>query len=159
MHFPPQVRFGVLSWKKGTRRAGWVARGLELGADGWHADLSWWPGTGWGSWARRCAQVGWLARGSELGAGPDGWTPEGPDTESAGAGALGPETDSERAAGPDTEGPDTETGERRPDTESARERRAPTQRAPGPTQRARRPTRAPWFDVESAGPQFRDGPT
>ena len=29
---PQTVRFGVLSWKKGTRRAGWVARGSELGA-------------------------------------------------------------------------------------------------------------------------------
>ena len=29
--FPQTVRFGVLSWKKGTRRAGWVARGWELG--------------------------------------------------------------------------------------------------------------------------------
>ena len=58
--YPP--KFGVLSWKKGTRRAGWVARGLELGArwlagpdvwqrmrgelglagpDGWRADRSW----------------------------------------------------------------------------------------------------------------------
>ena len=32
--FPQTVRFGVLSWKKGTRRAGWVARGSELGARG-----------------------------------------------------------------------------------------------------------------------------
>ena len=31
---PQTARFGVLSWKKGTRRAGWVARGFELGARG-----------------------------------------------------------------------------------------------------------------------------
>ena len=31
---PQRVRFGVFSWKKGTRRAGWVARGSELGARG-----------------------------------------------------------------------------------------------------------------------------
>ena len=28
---PNSIRFGDLSWKKGTRRAGWVARGSELG--------------------------------------------------------------------------------------------------------------------------------
>ena len=33
------VRSGVLSWANGPRRAGWVARGSELGARGW----SWEP--------------------------------------------------------------------------------------------------------------------
>ena len=39
---PQTVRYGVLSWKNGTRRAGWVARGFEPGArgpDGLHAAL------------------------------------------------------------------------------------------------------------------------
>ena len=31
---PQTVRFGVLSWKKGTRLAGWVARASELGFAG-----------------------------------------------------------------------------------------------------------------------------
>ena len=35
--FPQAVRFGVLSWKKGTRRAGWVARGSERGRHEWMA--------------------------------------------------------------------------------------------------------------------------
>ena len=58
-----------------------------------------------------------------------------PDTERI---ALGPETDNEGAAGHDTEGPDPEsTGP------ALRERRCPTQRAPG-------------RDTESAGPRHRE---
>ena len=30
--FPQTIIFKVLSWKKGMRRAGWVAHGSELGA-------------------------------------------------------------------------------------------------------------------------------
>ena len=83
--FPQTVRFGVLSWQKGTRRARWVAHGSELGArgigcverigaggsrTGWVAGGSAggpqgkMGGTriGWGPRAR------WVARGSELGA-------------------------------------------------------------------------------------------
>ena len=85
--FPQTVRFGVLSWKKGTRRAGWVARGSELGAQ------SGWAPTGWG--ARGYHGTGWVARGSELVArGLDGLADRivpakphqipAPDTESAG---------------------------------------------------------------------------
>ena len=53
----PTVRLGVLSWKKGTRRAGWVARGSELGARMTEA-----IGTRLGA-----------GRGSELGARDIGW--------------------------------------------------------------------------------------
>ena len=42
---PP--RFGILSWEKGTRRAGWVARGWELGG----------------------RRAGWVARGGKCSAG------------------------------------------------------------------------------------------
>ena len=37
IHLPQRIRFGALSLKEGTRRAGWVARGSELG------NLSWGP--------------------------------------------------------------------------------------------------------------------
>ena len=106
---PQTVRFGVLSWKKGTRRAGWVAHASELGARG----------------------IGCVARGSELGARTARWTgwvathkAPGPDRESA---------------RPDTESAGARHKERRarhrapePDTESPGPRPTQTQRAPGP---------------------------
>ena len=59
---PQAIRFGVLSWKKGTRQAGWVARGFELGARGWVARGLLDGGQ----------ETGWVACGSELGARNNG---------------------------------------------------------------------------------------
>ena len=68
--FAQTVRFGALSWKKGTRRL-----------DRWHADLSWGcaeDGMGRAGrmtvWAAPVAEqpVAWIARGSELGARLEG---------------------------------------------------------------------------------------
>ena len=56
------VRLGVLSWKRGTHRAGWVARRWELGACG----ARWWGA------AAGFTQIGMGARGWEL-AGMRGW--------------------------------------------------------------------------------------
>ena len=86
--FPQTVRFGVLSWKKGTRRVEW------------HADRSWWPadrmgGTRIGAGGPRLdgtqvarktrwVAVARVARGSKLGpAGADGG-------QMGGTGAGGP---------------------------------------------------------------------
>ena len=96
--FPQIVRFGVLSWKKGTRRAGWVARGSELGArgpDGWHADQSWGPRSGGCGMRIRAGSL--CGRRSELGVCGPGDTRicgAGPDTKSAGR-APEPDTESE----------------------------------------------------------------
>ena len=70
--FPQTVRFGVLSWKEGTRRAGWVARGSERG-----------PRTGWSAVS---PQTGWASRGSELKAGT-ALAPRGSELIRAGPGA------------------------------------------------------------------------
>ena len=62
------------TWEKGTRRAGWLARGSELGVrrTGWVASGSELGGTRIAdrSW-RPTRKTGWVARGSEL--GPQTW--------------------------------------------------------------------------------------
>ena len=97
---PPNSKVWVLSWKKGTRRAGWVARGSELGArgpDGRHADRSRGPAQpdGWhadrsgdlrgldGSRAELGARAtGWVACGLDwMGGLWTGWTQRGPRTD------------------------------------------------------------------------------
>ena len=82
--FPQAVRFGVLSWKRGTRRAGWVAGGSELEARGRMS------GTRSG-WVARGSEPGWVARGwiEDWHACPTGWGTRGSeggwvaDTETA----------------------------------------------------------------------------
>ena len=93
---PQTVGFGVLSWKKGTRRAGWVARGWELGVHA-DADLSWGP-------------ADQVTRGSEERAPTQSPTQRapGPDRESAGLQneryrAPRPDTDRDRVPGAHTE--------------------------------------------------------
>ena len=119
--------FGVLSWKKGTRRARWVARESELGARGRGSE----PGArrpdGYAdqSWACGAGRLG----GTRIGAGGRGrlgGTQIG--------GSRTPERGSQLVSG---------------NAESARRVPAPTQRAPGPD------TESAWLDTDSeraAGP-------
>ena len=104
------VRFGVLSWKKGTRRAGWVARGSELGARA-------------GTRGAGVPRTGWVAHGAELGAARVG----GPRDQIGGARMRGGGADGHR-------GPSA--GPSRPDTQSAgarhRERPGPGIESAGP---------------------------
>ena len=132
-HIIPQtIRFGVLSWKKGTRRAGWdLSWGPGArGPDGQHAD-------------RELGARGWMGADRE-----HRQKDLRPDTESAPKRrAPGPDTEStkrptERArrapTGTDTESPTQIPRERAqrapgPDTESAgTQETAPTQTSPGP---------------------------
>ena len=118
--FAPNSKVWVLSWKKGTRRAGWVARGSELGA-------------------RRTGWVGGMqmlgARGTEL-AGP---------TQSAGPQQRAPAQHKD-ALGPHTERPSRGPTQHSPglDRRSAgprhRDCRGPTWRALAPDKETRGPT-------------------
>ena len=113
----------VSSWKKGTRRAAWVARGSGLGARG--------P-DGFG--AEALDRMG----GTRIAAGRRAATQRvaGPDTERA-----GPRHRERESAGADTER--RESG--------PKERRVPTQRASGPTERTAETQRALGHATGSAG--------
>ena len=104
---PQTVRFGVLSWKTGTRRGGWVACGFQLGARG----------------------AGWHADRTQRAPGPDVETAEARH-KSVGRGPPGPDAD------PDRERRDPTQRDRQrapaPDAKSAEERQAPTQKPPRP---------------------------
>ena len=135
IYIPQTVTFGVLSWKKGTHRAGWVARGSELGARA-------------GTRSEPAERVGDTR--IEAGAQPDGW--QGPDAESAGARHRGRRGPTQRAPGErwaDTKSAGPRHGERRDTQNSAR--------APGPdTESAAEQHRErPGPDVESAGPRHK----
>ena len=105
LHFPPNSKVWGSLLEKGTRWAGWVARGSELGA----------------------RRTGSVARGSELGA-------RRPDGGSWGRGRRVAEMRSEgwraRAPGPGPTQRHKKTDSAVPDTESAG--RAPMKRAAGP---------------------------
>ena len=186
--FPQTVRFGVLSWKKGPRRAGLVARGSELAARvggtrigaGGHGTGCVAGGSELGAEVARGSEWG-LARGSELGARRTGTQigvgVEGPQKvparhreRRAPTGRAPARHRKRRALADRAPWPDTERraqhGERQASTESAltqtagrRERRSPTQRPSGhDTASAGTRHRAPGPDQAPTATQRAPGP-
>ena len=115
----PSVRFAVLSWKKGTRWAGWVARGSEPGARG---------------------SDGWMGESAGARHGERRAPTQRAPTQRALGDRRGP---TNRAPGPTQGAPgptQTNAGPRH------RERPSPTQRAPGPDRDSERAA-GPYADI------------